>query len=202
VFDLKCLKSISFHPGPTNFRVRDEMVEDASGRVLVLYFGSAVSVVIGRSIEMISDGCYREHATLASVSFESNSALERIGEWAFWNGKLTGGIVVPRSVRVLAVFCFEGCTSLTSVTFESGSVLSEIGAFAFDRSGLRSIVIPASVQVIGNYAFADCRSLTSVTFEEKSNLRTIGCSAFQQCPCEGKVKIPLPQAEEATKTSK
>jgi hypothetical protein len=42
-FDRESRKCISFHPCPTNFQFRDEMLEDASGHVLVLYFDSAVS---------------------------------------------------------------------------------------------------------------------------------------------------------------
>jgi hypothetical protein len=201
-FNLTCLKSISFHPCPTTFRVRDGMLEEASGRVLVLFLGSAPSVVVGQSVETIGDGCFGGHETLEHVSFESGSVLERIGEWAFVDGKLTGGIVIPRSVRVLARYCFYYCESLTSVTFESGSALSEIGERAFADSGLTGIVIPASIRVIGEYAFAWSWSLASVTFEEASRLREIGHMVFHACPCQGRVKIPRLRAEEGAKTKK
>jgi hypothetical protein len=201
-FDRELLKSISIHSCPTNFSFRDGMLEEACGRVLVFYFGSAVSIVIGRSVEMIGDNCFNDCDTLTSVSFESDSVLERIGGWAFAFGKLTGGIVLPRSVRVLAGWCFHACKLLTSVTFESGSRLSEIGEWAFRESGLRSIVIPASILVIGECAFAWCLSLASVTFEEESNLREIGNAVFLYCPCEGGVEIPRPRAEERPKPEK
>jgi hypothetical protein len=201
-FDPELLKWISIHSCPTSFRFRDGMLEEACGRVLVAYFGSAVSIVIGRSVETIGDHCFNDCGTLTSVSFESDSVLERIGELAFAHGKLTGGIVLPRSVRVLAGWCFYCCKLLTSVTFESDSALAEIGDSAFAESGLRSIVIPASVRVIGQYAFAESWSLGSVTFEEESNLREIGDEAFLLCPCEGGVKIPRPLADEGMKTEK
>jgi hypothetical protein len=201
-FDRELLEWISIHSCPTNFRVRDGMLEDASGRVLIFFLGSAVSVVIRRSAQTIGECCFARHDTLMSVSFESDSALERIGESAFANGKLTGGIVLPRSVRVLAGSCFYKCESLTSGAFESGSVLSEIGECAFRESRLRSIVIPASVRMIGEYAFALCYSLASVTFEEESNLREIGNAVFLRCLCEGRVKIPRPLVEDGTKMEK
>jgi hypothetical protein len=77
-FDRELLESISIHSCPTNFRIRDGMLEEACGRMLVAYFGSAVSIVIGRSVEMIGDGCFYCHDTLMSVLFESDSVLERI----------------------------------------------------------------------------------------------------------------------------
>jgi hypothetical protein len=50
--DHKLLKSISIHSDPPNFRVRDGMLEEVSGRALIHFLGSAISVVIGRSVEM------------------------------------------------------------------------------------------------------------------------------------------------------
>jgi hypothetical protein len=120
---------------------------------VILYFGPKVSVVIDRSVETIGEGCFTKHDAFVSISFESHSVLERIGEWTFASGKLTGEIVLPRSVRVFAGSCFSRDGSLISVIFESGSVLSEIGKYAFACSGLRSIVLPASVRVIGDWAF-------------------------------------------------
>jgi hypothetical protein len=159
-FNRELLKSISIHSCPTNFRFSDGMLEEASWRMLVFYFGSAASIVIGRSIEMIGDGCFRVHETLTNVAFESDSVLERIEELAFAHGKLTGGIVLPRTVRVLARDCFYGCKLFTSVTFESDSALLKIGESAFESSGLRSIVIPASVR---DYDWHICLRLVLVT---------------------------------------
>jgi hypothetical protein len=52
--DHKLLKSISIHCYSPNFRVRYGMLEEVSGRALILFLGSAISVVIGRSVEMIN----------------------------------------------------------------------------------------------------------------------------------------------------
>jgi hypothetical protein len=69
-FGGELLKWISIHSCPTNFRFRDGMLEEASGRVLVRYCGSSVSIVIARSVETIGDGCFHGHEMLASVTLE------------------------------------------------------------------------------------------------------------------------------------
>jgi hypothetical protein len=52
---------------------------DASGGCLILSFGSAVSLVISKSIELIGESCSHNHQTIESVSLESDSVLWEIG---------------------------------------------------------------------------------------------------------------------------
>jgi hypothetical protein len=71
--------------------------------------------------------------SLMSVTFESNSKLQRIDESAFQGSGLKT-IDVPASVEVVCKSCFSECKSLTLVTFESNSKLQRIDESAFRRS--------------------------------------------------------------------
>jgi hypothetical protein len=152
------------------------------------------TVVLPRSIGVLSCGCFLGCQLLETVIFESGSVLREIGEYAFGGSGLMS-IVIPASVRVIGRIAFKWCTSLESVTFESGSELRNIGEDAFavidqDMFGvvgmdeaalnqLKNIIIPASVEVIGTGAFLGCKLLEIVIFESGSVLREIGEYAFE-----------------------
>jgi hypothetical protein len=80
---------------------------------------------ISSSISQLTKDSFSNCESLTSITFESNSKLERIEESAFTMSRLTT-IQVPASVEVLCKFCFYNCESLTSVTFESNSQLQRI----------------------------------------------------------------------------
>jgi hypothetical protein len=64
---------------------------------------------------MLCNSCFSKCNSLTSVTFESNSKLQRIEESAFVGSGLRP-IHVPASVEVLCKLCFYCCTSLTSIT--------------------------------------------------------------------------------------
>jgi hypothetical protein len=71
------LNSFSFHPCPMSFSVRCGMLEDASGRLLMLYFGWAASVEIPQSIETIGCCYFDGKKTLERVIFEADKGRRR-----------------------------------------------------------------------------------------------------------------------------
>jgi hypothetical protein len=162
------------------------MVEGISTKTLIRCLGWGVSLVIGKSVETIGDGCFQRNETLKSIAFEPASVLQQIGESAFATRQgnamqLKWTVTLPRSDRVLSNWCFAWCALLEMVTFESGSVLWEIGESGFGNIGLKCIHSPASVEVMGESAFIFCQFLSSVWFEFFSVLWEIGnCTFFDR----------------------
>jgi uncharacterized radical SAM superfamily Fe-S cluster-containing enzyme len=97
-----------------------------------------------------------------SVTFESNSRLQRFEEYAFAGSGLKA-IQVPASVEVLCSQCFSECKSLTSVTSESNSKLQRVEESAFAGSGLTDLFLPNSIHFLSGSAIA-VSSLNTVSF--------------------------------------
>jgi hypothetical protein len=111
------------------------------------------SIIIPSSVEVLGEFCFSNCHSLSSITFESDSHLQRIEKSAFSSSGLKS-IVIPSSVEVLCESCFSRCESLSSITFESDSHLQRIEKSAFSWSGLKSIVIPHSVEFIDSSAFS------------------------------------------------
>lgn len=131
------------------------------------------------------EGC----SLLTSVSFEEESKLKTIGNFAFSKCSSLKSIIIPNSVTKINYRAFKKCSSLTSIVIPN-SVIS-IGDGAFDEcTSLASIEIPESVTTIGNFAFQNCRSLTTVSFNEKIKLTNIGDYLFSDCSSLTSISIP------------
>jgi hypothetical protein len=142
-----CLNAVGFWPGPCKFLVHEFFIEDIAGRSIVRYYGQSNAVVIESRIENLCESCFSNCRSLASITFESNSKLQRIEEYAFAESGLKT-IHIPGSVEVLCKNSFSKCNSLASITIESNSKLHRIEEFAFAESGLTTIHVPASVEVL------------------------------------------------------
>jgi hypothetical protein len=144
-------------------------VQSFSGQRLIRYFGMDVSVHVDSSIEVICESCFDSCKSLASVTFDGNSRLSRLENWAFgWSGLQS--IHLPGSLEVICESCFSSCKSLASVTFDANSRLSWLEKQAFCRTGLQSIHLPGSLEVICESCFSYCHSLTSVVFDPSSRI--------------------------------
>lgn len=163
---------------------------------------SLISLTIPASVKTIGYGAFSQDwevdNALTSITFEQNSQLASIGDYAFFGMNALTGIVIPKSVKTIGVqsfatfgYDFAAPMSFTSVTFEAGSQLTSIGRKAFEHQrSLTEIVIPASVTSIGDDAFMWTRRLSSLTFAPNSQLRSIGDYAFENSRSIVSVTIP------------
>ncbi|MBQ9477351.1 MAG: leucine-rich repeat protein [Bacteroidales bacterium] len=136
------------------------------------------TIQIPASVKTIGNRAFY-NTPLESVTFEANSQLTTIGEYAFWTKELES-IVIPASVKTLGSYAFTGCEKLSSVTFEANSQLTTIGDRAFNNcTALTGITIPAKVSSIGANAFFNCQVLASVVIP--ASVTSMGTSVFQAC---------------------
>ena len=145
------------------------------------------TINIGALVTSIGDNAFKELSGLTDVSFVLlDSQLATIGEKAFYNSGISGGITLPASVTSIGDQVFYYCNNLTSVSFDANSQLNTIGQYAFANSGLSgNITLPVSVTSIGQGAFNDCSSSFSINFSSLSNLVTIGNNAFDDSGLNG-----------------
>ena len=157
---------------------------------------------IPNSVTSIGNYAFYYCNKFTSLTFEENSKLETIGDYAFASFSsspmgFTGELKIPNSVTSIGQRAFDYCNKFTSLTFEENSKLQTIGDYAF--AGYSSypmgftgnLIIPNSVTSIGNSAFYYCNKFTSLSFEENSNLETIGNYAFYYCyGFTGNLNIP------------
>ena len=126
-----------------------------------------VSVTIPDSVTYIGYGAFDLCSKLKSVVI--GKSVETISECAFRYCESLEKIVIPDPVKIIKESAFYGCVNLTSVDF--GNSLEEIGNEAFRLcSSLTSVVIPDSVKDIHFGAFSACERLTDFTIG-KSVLR-------------------------------
>lgn len=137
-----------------------------------------IKLEIENGVEEIKPFMFKGLSWIKQVSFEKNSKLKRIGEFAFANWNNLTSITIPDSVTSIGRSAFFDCSSLKRVTIPSS--VTSIGNGAFEGcSSLTSIEIPNSVTNIGDMTFCFCGSLTSITIPD--SVTSIGSAAFNYC---------------------
>ena len=171
--------------------------------------GFSDKLIIPNSVTSIGNYAFYRCTKFTELSFEENSNLKTIGDYAFagyYNGsssdykmEFTGELIIPNSVTSIGSHAFNLCTKFTKLSFEENSNLKTIGDYAFTGYNTFStismefageLIIPNSVTSIGNYAFFYCPKLTKLSFEENPNLKTIGNNSFYYNGFTGELTIP------------
>lgn len=143
------------------------------------------NLVIPNKVTSIQGDAFRDCGFNGSLTFEENSSLTSIGNYAFYQTKFTGNLEIPNSVTSIGDYAFgteEGTDKGPKFngTLKLSDKLETIGDHAFYRCKFTGgLTIPSSVTSIGANAFKQCSGFDgNLTFGENSKLKTIGEFAF------------------------
>ena len=116
--------------------------------------------------------------TLTKCSFETNSQLQIIQQYAFYQcSKLVSiDLSVCTKLTLIGSHSFYDCTSLATVIFPSS--LKTIEEYAFYNTGIQTMRIPMNTTSIGSYCFAYCPKMNDFSFEEGSLISTLSDHAL------------------------
>lgn len=144
-----------------------------------------LDLVIGKEVTLIGTNAFKDvgaKTPVKSVTFEAESGLKEIGNYAFSAANLSGEVVLPQSVETLGEGAFRG-TACTKFTFEAGSKMTAMGDSVFANCGKLTEVenFPSGITKIPDSSFMSDKVLAKVTYAAPEKMTGIGASAFSGC---------------------
>jgi hypothetical protein len=133
------------------------------------YNCSALTTIrIPAAVEKISaSSSYKRpfaYAGITSVTFEANSKLTEIGDYAFNSLSSLLSIDIPTTVTKIGEQAFDGCSSLASITLPNS--VKSAGFKAFNGcSKATSLTIGSGLTEIGSMAFYNLGGLNAITVD-------------------------------------
>lgn len=150
------------------------------------YKSGVMSVEISKNVEEIGPYAYYGCEDLLLLSFADNSALKKIGEYAFGNDASLKRVELPDGLSQIGKRAFYKCSALGNVTFGNG--METLGEGVFEQCvALTKISLPASLKEIGKRAFYKCAAIAEIDF---ANVEKVGNYAFYGCSALTGLNIP------------
>ena len=142
-------------------------------------------LVIGKEVTLIGTNAFKDvgaKTPVKSVTFEAESGLKEIGDYAFSAANLSGEVILPQAVETLGKGAFSG-TACTKFTFEAGSKMTAMGDSVFANCGKLTEVenFPSGITKIPDSSFMSDKVLAKVTYAAPEKMTGIGASAFSGC---------------------
>lgn len=124
---------------------------------------------------------------ISSFTIEGGSAMEEIGELAFYDCKgLTEISLLSENTTNIAIYAFASCSNLESIQCASNSII-QIEEGGFRGTGIKTLSwLPSSIVSLDKDSFRDCSSL--IRFDGglvRDGLVTIGSGCFNGCSALG-----------------
>ena len=145
------------------------LIEDGATNISKSIFKSLrrlQSAELAGSIERIEESAFEDCRSLVCVTFATPSALDYIGDWAFYNCHELQSLAIPEGVTGIGKAAFFGCTYLKDVT------------------------LPASIRAIGDNAFALCSKMEKLQVAAVVP-PTIAAKTFEDVSREMPVYVPV-----------
>lgn len=144
-----------------------------------------LDLIIGKEVTLIGTNAFKDvgaKTPVKSVTFEAESGLKEIGDYAFSAANLSGEVILPQSVETLGEGAFRG-TACTKFTFEAGSKMTAMGDSALSNCGKLTEVenFPSGITKIPDSSFMSDKVLAKVTYAAPEKMTGIGASAFSGC---------------------
>ena len=150
------------------------------------YKSGVMSVEISKNVEEIGPYAYYGCEDLLLLTFADNSALKKIGEYAFGNDASLKRVELPDRLSQIGKRAFYKCSALGNVTFGNG--METLGEGVFEQCvALTKISLPASLKEIGKRAFYKCAAIAEIDF---ANVEKVGNYAFYGCSALTGLNIP------------
>lgn len=150
------------------------------------YKSGVMSVEISKNVEEIGPYAYYGCEDLLLLTFAANSALKKIGEYAFGNDASLKRVELPDGLSQIGKRAFYKCSALGNVTFGNG--METLGEGVFEQCvALTKISLPASLKEIGKRAFYKCAAIAEIDF---ANVEKVGNYAFYGCSALTGLNIP------------
>ena len=188
-----------------------DSVETIGGQAFGLCSNLA-ALQFGSGLKSIGSAAFSGCSALKRLDLSPASALETIGQSAFYGLRIVSAVISAKAIGQLA---FSACTALSSVTLGNNvetigsaafsgcvslkslllpSSLKTISYQAFENTGITALTIPSSVTQIDANAFDDMDSLAVIATESGNT----AFSSYQGCLYSGKRFFVCPAALSAT----
>lgn len=161
--DCISLSEVNFANGSTLVGIANETFAGCKSLKAIRIPKSATYIGDNKAITNIN-GVFNGCKALETVTFEKDSQLKQIGNFAFNGCEKLMTIALPETVNHIGSSAFRGCKAL------------------------KSFVIPDNVLTIAPHTFYDCGALTTIKLGNK--LTKIGTEAFSACVSINNIVIP------------
>ena len=133
--------------------------------------------VFPASLEKIREECYKDCASLTTVSFASGSRCTELPEGIFESCVHLKNLTLPERLQSIGSRAFFKCKELKEVHFPES--VTRIGEKAFYFCGMEELKLPGNLQELGEGAFFNCNFLRNITLP--TSVKKIGRKAFHGC---------------------